>query len=52
MKRHPVDQTDIVVIPITGTGFKDPEVVLKKTTHYEAITPNLRDLSLLLSRMK
>jgi threonine synthase len=47
-----IDWNDTVVIPITGTGFKDPEVVLQKTVVYDAITPNIRDLSSLLNRMK
>lgn len=47
-----IDSQDTVVIPVTGTGFKDPEVVLKATTIHEAITPDLKELSELLNRMK
>jgi threonine synthase len=47
-----IDPSDFVVLPITGTGFKDPEVVFENVTIYDAITPDLEKLKQLLGRMK
>jgi len=47
-----IDPSDTIVIPITGTGFKDPEVVFKSTTIYDPIKPELKSLENLLNRMK
>jgi len=46
-----IDKSDIIVVPITGTGFKDPEVVLQSTTIYDPIKPDLNELQELLNKM-
>ncbi len=47
-----IDPRDTIIIPITGTGFKDPEVVFQSTKIYDAITPELKSLENLLKRME
>lgn len=47
-----IDRSDKIVIPITGTGFKDPEVVLRGSSIPEAINPDLKELATLLEKMK
>ncbi|MHA1972691.1 MAG: threonine synthase [Candidatus Hodarchaeales archaeon] len=46
-----IDKDDVIVVPITGTGFKDPEVVLQNTTIYDVIRPDLDELRNLLNKM-
>jgi threonine synthase len=47
-----IDRSDKVVIPITGSGFKDPEIVLRGTTFHNSINPDLNELEILLEKMK
>ncbi len=44
-----IDPSDIVVVPITGTGFKDPEVVLKSQKIFPPIPPSLDELKTVLA---
>ncbi|MHA2096273.1 MAG: threonine synthase, partial [Candidatus Hodarchaeales archaeon] len=46
-----IDPSDFIVLPITGTGFKDPEVVFENVTFYNAITPDLDKLKQLLEHI-
>ncbi len=47
-----IDKKDFIVLPITGTGFKDPEVVFENVTIYNAIPPDLEQLKQLLDVMR
>lgn len=46
-----IDASDQIVIPITGTGFKDPEIVLKSLKVFSPIKPDLSQLQSLLKEM-
>ncbi|UCG02289.1 MAG: threonine synthase [Candidatus Heimdallarchaeota archaeon] len=43
-----VDQSDRVVIPITGVGFKDPKVLLKQISMPPPISPDISELQSIL----
>jgi threonine synthase len=43
-----IDPSDCIVVPITGIGFKDPEVVLKSIQISKSIKPELSELEKLL----
>ena len=47
-----IDPSDKIVIPITGSGFKDPEIILRETSIPAAINPDLKELETLLDKMK
>ncbi len=47
-----IDPSDFIALPITGTGFKDPEVVFETVTVFDAIPPDLNRLKKLLERME
>ncbi|MFX0183252.1 MAG: threonine synthase [Candidatus Hodarchaeota archaeon] len=44
-----IDSRDIIVIPITGIGYKDPEVVSQSLKASKAIKPRLEELERLLN---
>ncbi|MFX1517101.1 MAG: threonine synthase [Promethearchaeota archaeon] len=44
-----IDQSDRVVIPITGVGFKDPKVLLQQSFLLPPIFPNISELQFLLN---
>jgi len=46
-----IDPNDVIVLPITGTGFKDPEIVFRSLKVFNPIPPDLNELTSLLSRM-
>ncbi|MFX1511505.1 MAG: threonine synthase [Promethearchaeota archaeon] len=48
VNRGTIDPSDKVVVPITGTGFKDPEVVLSSQEVLPPIPPSLEKLKALL----
>ncbi|MHA2296693.1 MAG: threonine synthase [Candidatus Hodarchaeales archaeon] len=47
-----IDSGDFIVVPITGTGFKDPEVVLESQESSPCISPSLEELKLLLEQLR
>ena len=44
-----IDQSDRVVIPITGVGFKDPKVLLQQSVILPPIFPNISELQSILN---
>lgn len=46
-----IDTNDVIILPITGTGFKDPEVVFRSFKVYDSIPPDLSALKFLLKRI-
>jgi len=44
-----IDSSDIIVIPITGVGYKDPEIVSQSLKVSKAIKPQLEELERLLN---
>ena len=46
-----IDPNDLIILPITGTGFKDPEVVFRSLKVFDPILPDINALKRLLERM-
>jgi threonine synthase len=47
-----IDHSDRVVVPITGVGFKDPEVLLKQVSLPYPINPNIDELQKILDKIQ
>ena len=50
IERGEIDSSDRVVVPITGIGFKDPEVLIREMLLPPAISPRIKELQSILKK--